>query len=108
LIEVKRQTEKEALTEIAEAEDKAKQRQRELHRTPVGQNKQISRPRTIAITGTMEADKSRVKRRIETLLHPYLDENTIWYCGGRGTTDELVLEYQAGSRPRGLGPSKSV
>ncbi len=93
LARARRQAEEKSLAEIAKAEEKAKQQQRELHKAPVGQRKQINRPRTIAVTGTMDANTSRLKRRIETLLDPYVDENTIWYCGGRGTTDELVLEY---------------
>jgi hypothetical protein len=94
---------------ISTEERKAKKRAEERHRKRIDQAakraeeesfrasreppKKINRPKTIAVTGTMEADTSKLRSRIERLLHPYLQENTIWYCGGRGTTDELVIEY---------------
>jgi hypothetical protein len=67
-----------------------------------------SRPLTIAVTGSMTADRGKVQRRIETLLRAYLYVDVVWYCGGRGTTDELVLEYliSKGKRPYVVGYQK--
>lgn len=53
----------------------------------------LNRSRTIAVTGTMGADTARTQRRIETTLEPYLERGATWYCGGVGTTDDLVAEY---------------
>src|SRR5205085_10984885 len=77
----------------------------ELH-TKVDQAvRPVSRSKTIAVTGSMNADVARLKRRIETILQPYLTEDVAWYCGGRGTTDELVLDYltACGKRPIAVG-----
>jgi hypothetical protein len=63
------------------------------------------RSRIIAVTGSMNADPAKLKRRIETVLAPYLAEDAAWYSGGRGTTDELVLEFLVshGKRPNAVG-----
>jgi hypothetical protein len=50
-------------------------------------------PTTIAITGSMNADPSKVKRRLESLLHPFLGDATTWYCGSFGDTDEIAIQY---------------
>src|SRR6516164_5833594 len=47
----------------------------------------------IAVTGSMIADPARVRRRVETLLQPYLAVQPLWFCGSYGTVDETVLQY---------------
>lgn len=51
------------------------------------------RAHTIAVTGSMEADPDRCKRRLETLLAPHISERTTWLCGSYGQVDETVIEY---------------
>jgi hypothetical protein len=52
-------------------------------------------PYTIAITGSMQADPKKCKRRLESILHPYLNQKTTWYCGSFGQVDEVAIEYLA-------------
>jgi nucleoside 2-deoxyribosyltransferase len=52
-----------------------------------------SRSQIIAVTGTMNANKSRVQQRLQTVLAPYLDQDVEWYTGSSGVVDELVLDY---------------
>ena len=54
----------------------------------------------IAVTGTMSADQARVKRRVATLLHPYLDTPTMWCCGSNGTVDDIAIEYLVAGKQR--------
>src|SRR5262249_2784030 len=65
----------------------------ELHTRMDRAIRPLNRSRTIAVTGTMAADRARAQRRIETILEPYLTRDVTWYCGGVGTTDDLVVEY---------------
>jgi hypothetical protein len=51
--------------------------------------------RTIAVTGSMNADPAKVARRVETILEPFLAAGTQWMCGSVGVTDETALEYLA-------------
>ncbi len=55
---------------------------------------------TIAVTGSMEANPVRVRRRIEMILRPYLDCGTTWYCGSFGAVDEIALEYLSANKER--------
>lgn len=48
---------------------------------------------TIAVTGSMEADSARVRRRCEVLLAPYLGRDALWLVGSAGVTDEAAAEY---------------
>lgn len=48
---------------------------------------------TIAITGSMMASPERVRRRLESLLPPYLGAETTWYCGTAGNADEVAARY---------------
>jgi hypothetical protein len=41
----------------------------------------------------MRASQARVRRRIETLLQPYLSSDVLWYCGSNGIVDESTLDY---------------
>lgn len=52
-------------------------------------------PRTIAITGSMNGNISKCKRRVEWLLEPYLSEEVLWLCGSFGLTDECAITYLA-------------
>ena len=47
----------------------------------------------VAITGSMRAEPARCKRRVQSLLHPYIGENTTWYVGSFGAVDETTAEY---------------
>jgi len=47
----------------------------------------------IAVTGTMNADDLRVRRRIETLLTPYLNGTVTWYCGTYGAVDQATIDF---------------
>jgi nucleoside 2-deoxyribosyltransferase len=48
---------------------------------------------TIAVTGSMRAEPARCARRVQTLVYPYLRENTTWYLGSFGVVDETVAQY---------------
>jgi hypothetical protein len=50
-------------------------------------------PYTIAVTGSMQAEPGKCHRRLESLLQPYLDERTTWYCGSYGQVDEAAIQY---------------
>jgi nucleoside 2-deoxyribosyltransferase len=54
---------------------------------------------TIAVTGTMRAHPARAKRRVVSVLQPYLSEKTLWYCGSVGEVDECAMDYM---RPGGF------
>jgi hypothetical protein len=58
----------------------------------------IKHPRSIAVTGSTQGDVGRLQRRITTLLHPYLSEETTWLVGSYGRADEVAMEYLATSR----------
>jgi hypothetical protein len=46
----------------------------------------------IAITGTHRASPPIAQQRIKTLIKPYLNSNTSWYCGANGIVDEIAAE----------------
>jgi hypothetical protein len=48
---------------------------------------------SIAVTGSMRANRSRCLRRLETLLEPYLGRGVTWYCGSYGDVDEVTCEF---------------
>jgi hypothetical protein len=48
---------------------------------------------SVAVTGSMEANRSRCLRRLETLLDPYLGKGVTWYCGSYGDVDEVTCEF---------------
>ncbi len=47
----------------------------------------------IAVTGTSAGDPARIRRRVETLLAPYLAAQPLWYCGSNGLVDETALRF---------------
>lgn len=47
----------------------------------------------IAVTGSTSVHQGRARRRIESLLQPYLAMNALWYCGSYGDADELAIEW---------------
>jgi hypothetical protein len=77
----------------------------ELHTKVEQAIRPLSRSKTIAVTGSMNADAAKLRRRVETVLEPYLDEDVAWFCGSRGMTDETVLDFLAsrGKRPTAVG-----
>jgi hypothetical protein len=58
---------------------------------PVGLGSQ-----TIAVTGTTQAHPARARRRVASILQPYLAAQTLWYCGGVGEIDECAIDYLLG------------
>lgn len=48
---------------------------------------------SIAVTGSMVADRSLCIRRLETLLAPYLGRGVTWYCGSYGDVDEITCDF---------------
>jgi hypothetical protein len=50
---------------------------------------------TIALTGSMEADREKLRRRLDAMLHPYLSADTTWMVGANGEADEAAIEYLA-------------
>jgi hypothetical protein len=50
---------------------------------------------TIAVTGSVDVDAHRVKRRLIAILQPYLSVDTNWMVGGSRGVDELAAEYLA-------------
>jgi hypothetical protein len=48
---------------------------------------------TIAVTGSTEVDAARARRRIATLIEPYLGRGSAWYCGSFGIVDDLALRH---------------
>jgi hypothetical protein len=53
----------------------------------------VDAAKAVAVTGSRSADRPRVRRRIETLLIPYLNPNLVWYCGSNGSSDEEIAHY---------------
>jgi serine/threonine protein kinase len=49
--------------------------------------------RTVAVTGSMHADRGQTFNSVQTLLEPYCGEQTTWYCGTVGTVDACAAEY---------------
>src|SRR5262249_52889958 len=45
-------------------------------------------------------DPGKCRRRLESLLRPYLGEQTTWYCGSYGQVDEAAIEYLIEHRQR--------
>ena len=58
-------------------------------RHPQAQTETLS----IAATGSSRADPARTRRRVETVLRPYLGLGATWYTGSNGLGDEAVLEF---------------
>lgn len=56
-------------------------------------------------TGTRRPNQARLKRRIESVLRPYLAGPSTWYTGCNGDTDDAVLAYLAenGQKPIAVG-----
>jgi hypothetical protein len=77
----------------------------ELHTKVDEAVRPLTRSKTIAVTGSMNAKVAKLRRRIETVLAPYLDEDVAWLCGSNGMTDETVLDFLAGrgKRPTAVG-----
>lgn len=48
---------------------------------------------TIAVTGSVDVDTTKVKRRLAKLLQPYLLSDINWMVGGSRGVDELAAEY---------------
>lgn len=63
--------------------------EREEATTPLPQASVLS----VAVTGSMQANRSRCLRRLETLLEPYLGKAVTWYCGSYGDVDETTCEF---------------
>lgn len=63
--------------------------EREEATTPLSQASVFS----VAVTGSMEANRSRCLRRLNTLLGPYLGKGITWYCGSYGDVDEFTCEF---------------
>jgi len=49
--------------------------------------------RTIAVTGSMQADEVAARRRIKGLLTPYLSEQTLWLVGSVGIVDLAAVRF---------------
>lgn len=47
----------------------------------------------IAVTGSSMASPARARRRVETLLGPYLPAKPVWYTGTIGTVDEAAIRF---------------
>ena len=77
----------------------------ELHTKVDEAIRPLSRSKIIAVTGSMNADVAKLRRRIEIVLEPYLEEDVAWLCGSNGLTDEMVLDFLAsrGERPTAVG-----
>ncbi len=74
-------------------------RQLETRTTPA----HVSRSRgarTVAVTGSMQADPRRTAHRVQTLLTPYCGDQTTWYCGTVGTVDECAAGFLLGEGQR--------
>lgn len=48
---------------------------------------------TIAVTGSVDVDATKVRRRLSKLLQPYLSRDINWLVGGSRGVDELAAEY---------------
>jgi len=48
---------------------------------------------TIAITGSMRAHPARTRKRVATILQPYLSAKNLWCCGSVGEVDECAIDY---------------
>lgn len=70
--------------------------EREEATTPLPQASVLS----VAVTGSMEANRSRCLRRLETLLGPYLGRGITWYCGSYGDVDQLSCEFLVGRKEK--------
>lgn len=60
---------------------------------------------SIVATGSSTADPARTRRRIETLLQPYIALDATWYCGTSGIADELLIAHLVamGKQPIAVG-----
>jgi hypothetical protein len=54
---------------------------------------QYPRYKAIAVTGSIDAPRERVRERLERLLPPYTGSDYHWYVGSFGTVDETALQY---------------
>lgn len=52
--------------------------------------------KTIAVTGSMDGDRTRCQRRVEALLTPHLGRGMTWLCGSYGVVDEVAIEFLVG------------
>ena len=55
---------------------------------------------SVAVTGSMQANRARCLRRLETLLEPYLGKAVTWYCGSYGDVDQVTCEFLVHKRER--------
>lgn len=55
---------------------------------------------TIAIIGSKQADRPRVRRELESLLRPHFGQNTRWFVGSWGATDETAIELLVENKQR--------
>jgi len=55
---------------------------------------------TIAITGSMRASAGSTQVRVESVLTPYLGDDTTWLIGSWGIVDEIAIEFLARQRQR--------
>lgn len=56
--------------------------------------------RTVAVTGSMSADRRRTSSRVQALLEPHCSDQTTWYCGTNGTVDSCAVEFLLSHRQR--------
>lgn len=47
--------------------------------------------KTIAVTGSMDANEAAVTRRVQSMLTPYLSDSTSWLTGSMGTVDLVAV-----------------
>jgi len=49
--------------------------------------------RTVAVTGSMKAERGQTLSSVQALLEPYCGDQTTWYCGTNGTVDACVAKF---------------
>ena len=49
--------------------------------------------KNIAVTGSMNADPSRLNHRLPAILEPYLSLENTWFCGSNGLTDDAAIQF---------------
>lgn len=60
----------------------------------------LARHRSITVTGTMQVEPSRVRKRLTEVLNPYLAPLTTWYTGSYGIVDEQAAEILVDQKQR--------